>query len=71
MSGSREPTEVDVVTVKRETDMAILIVVMENAIRREVWIPKSQIHDDSEVWADGDKGTLVIPEWLALDKELI
>jgi hypothetical protein len=32
------------------------------------WVAKSQIHDDSEVWADhhiGNEATLVISEWLA------
>lgn len=31
----------------------------------ERWIPKSQIHDNSEVWKVGDQGDLVITEWLA------
>lgn len=31
-----------------------------------LWIPKSVIHDDSEVWKKGDRGKLVIPEWFAL-----
>lgn len=29
------------------------------------WIPKSVIHDDSEVYKDGDSGTLVLKEWFA------
>lgn len=36
-----------------------------------VWIPKSQIMDESEVWKDGDSGVLVIPEWLAIEKNLV
>jgi len=38
---------------------------------REVWIPKTQIHEDSEVWKTGDKGHLVIPTWLAEEKGLV
>ena len=38
---------------------------------KEVWIPKSQISDDSEVFKKGDAGTLVIPEWLAIEKKLV
>jgi len=34
----------------------------------EVWIPKSQIHDDSEVWRKGDTGNLYITQWLAEQK---
>lgn len=36
----------------------------------EVWIPKSQIDDDSEVYKAGTDGKLIIPEWLATDKGL-
>jgi len=31
----------------------------------EVWVPQSQIHDDSEVWRRGDEGTLVVTDWFA------
>lgn len=37
----------------------------------EHWIPKSHIHDDSEVWRKGQRGELFISEWLALQKGLI
>lgn len=29
------------------------------------WIPKSQIHDNSDVSKKGDKGTLVLKTWFA------
>ncbi len=35
------------------------------------WIPKSQIHGNSEVYEFGTDGTLIIPEWLAIEKELV
>lgn len=40
---------------------------------RIVTIPKSQIHDDSEVYDAGEnsEGKLVIPEWLAEDRGLL
>lgn len=59
--------EIENVTVRRETELALLCVIDEEL----VWIPKSQIHDDSEVYRKGTEGTLVIPEWLALDKGII
>lgn len=62
-----ELAEIHDVTVMRVTEKAVLCMVDG----KEVWIPQSQIHDDSEVWKEGDEGTLVIPEWLALDKGLI
>ena len=40
----------------RTTAFAILVEVDGE----EVWIPQSQIDDDSEVWQDGDEGELVV-----------
>jgi hypothetical protein len=34
----------------------------------EVWIPQSQVHEDSEVFAKGDDGKLVITKWIARQK---
>lgn len=51
----------DNVTVKRETERALLCVMNEE----EHWIPKSAIGDESEVWEIGTSGTLVIKRWLA------
>lgn len=31
----------------------------------KVWVPKSLIHDDSEVYKEGTKGTLVVARWFA------
>lgn len=56
------------VTVSRKTDAALLV---EDENGEEVWIPLSQIHDDSEIWDEskvGEQGKLVIPEWLATKK---
>jgi len=41
--------------------------------KREVWIPNSQIHADSEIYNGaqcdlGDGGILIIPDWLAKEK---
>jgi hypothetical protein len=56
----------DVVAVK-ETGAAVLCRI-DGA---EHWIPKTQIHDDSEVWEEGQEGELVITEWIAKQKGLI
>jgi len=32
---------------------------------RQVWVPQSQITDDSEVWRIGDVGNLVVTIWWA------
>lgn len=44
-----------------ETDKAILV----RLDGEEHWIPKSVVHDDSEVFANGDAGELVVMEWFA------
>lgn len=61
-----EPIEVEGVVCIRETDAALLCQVDG----KEVWIPRSQVLDDSEVNEEGDEGVLVIPEWLALERGL-
>jgi hypothetical protein len=36
----------------------------------EHWIPQSQVHDDSEVYKTGQRGTLVITRWIAQQRGL-
>jgi hypothetical protein len=55
------------VTVLRETEKAILCEIDG----KQVWLPKSQIHDDSEVYKMGTEGELVISQWLAEEKDLV
>lgn len=57
------------VTCIKMTEKALLCVINKN----EVWIPKSHIHDDSEVFDDTDNsdGQLVISEWIANEKGLV
>lgn len=57
--------EVGEAAALRETDRAIFVKI--DGVGSS-WIPKSQIHDDSEVWKKGDRGTLVVTEWFA-DKQ--
>lgn len=38
---------------------------------QEVWLPKSQIHSDSEVYKADTEGMLIISEWIAEQKELV
>jgi len=76
---------IEVEEVLKETDKAILVKVAESetiVLQQleqasetgldfdEVWIPKSQIHEDSEVNEMGDVGNLVITRWLAEQKGL-
>lgn len=45
----------------KATEKALLVEVDGD----EVWIPQSQIDDDSEVSKEGDEGKLVISQWFA------
>jgi hypothetical protein len=42
-----------------ETDKALLVEIDGD----EKWVPKSVIHDNSEVWKKGDEGTIVVEGW--------
>lgn len=57
----------DDVYVVRETGNALLC----DINGEEMWIPKSQISDDSEIWEGEQEGTLVISAWIARQKGLI
>ncbi len=52
--------------IKRQTEKAILVAIPD--MEDPVWIPQSQVDDDSEVWKEGDEGDLVISEWIASQK---
>lgn len=49
------------VTVEHETEKAILC----NIDGEKIWIPKSQIQPDSEVFELGTEGFLVVSRWFA------
>jgi hypothetical protein len=54
------------VRVIKETPKAILVKFDGADIFDEPeWFPKSQIHDDSEVWREGQEGELIVTEWFA------
>ena len=57
--------EISGVEVMHETDKALLCEIQGE----EVWIPKSQLGDESEVKQGGDSGTLVVTRWLAEQKD--
>lgn len=56
-------------TCVKETDKAILV--ESDDIRGgKIWIPKSQVHDDSEVFEDGHEGKIVVTKWFATKEGL-
>ena len=53
------------VTLKHVHKEALLV---EDDEGEEVWIPFTQIHDDSEIWDESkkdEKGKIVVSEWIA------
>ena len=46
----------------RETNGAILV---ELESGEEKWIPKLCLHDNSEVWKDGQTGDIIVKSWWA------
>jgi hypothetical protein len=53
---SEETVELEDMSVEAETDLALLC----NIDDKKHWIPKSVVHEDSEVSSEGDTGTIVL-----------
>lgn len=65
MGTESEGVEVGVCVVKHVTDKALLVRFEDG---REDWVPKSQIHDDSEVFQANQEGKMVVTAWYAKQK---
>lgn len=69
MSGNKfDKIKVPGATVVKVTEKALLVEVDGD----EAWVPKSQIQKGSEITEDseiGTEGVLVLPRWLAEEKE--
>ena len=48
-------------TITRATEKAVLFEVGPD----KYWIPKSVIHDDSDIWKEGQSGVLKVKAWWA------
>ena len=59
-----DTVKIENVVAKRETEAALLCEIDGE----DHWIPKSQIDEDSEVYAEGHQGSLVITQWIADQK---
>ncbi len=51
----------------RESASAILCAIDGD----EIWIPQSQVDDDSEVFGKNHHGTLIVSQWIAEEKSLV
>ena len=54
--------ELDGCRVIDETQAGLRVILPSG---RRAWLPKSQIHDNSEVYALGTSGKLVVSSWIA------
>ena len=64
---SEQIVEIDDVTVEAETDLALLC----NIDDKQHWIPKSVVHEDSEVSGESDTGTIIVMRWFAEKQGLV
>ncbi len=60
--------EFENVVCLRETEQALLCRLDTG---EEVWFPKSQVDDDSEVYEEDGRGKLVVTAWIATQKGLV
>lgn len=58
---------IDDVTALRSSDKALLCVIDGE----HLWVPQSQIADDSEVYERGHEGKLVVTHWWASERGLV
>jgi hypothetical protein len=70
---NRPHIEFEDVTCLKQTNAAILCRILDedDDIDEDVWIPLSQVHDNSEVYEEGTEGKLIITRWIAEQKELV
>jgi hypothetical protein len=52
-------------------DSGKAILVESPNLEEPLWIPQSQVHADSEIWKQGETGTLTITEWWAIKEGLL
>lgn len=64
----KEPHEIKDVLIKHVTADALLARLPSG---KEVWFPKSQVHDNSAIWKAGETGTLTVTVWIAEKKGLL
>ncbi len=61
---------VEEAVVVKERPKALLI--QSYAVEGEFWVPKSAVHDDSEVWRAGQEaGDLVVEAWAVKGKGVV
>lgn len=57
------PYLIENASIKIETEEAILVEAED--FDEDTWIPQSQVHEDSEIWKEGQNGALILKDWIA------
>jgi len=65
---NNQPVNCGLYTVIKQTSKAILV---RDVVGDTHWVPNSVVHDDSEVWQQGDRGDLIVESWFAEKEEWI
>lgn len=68
MSNNDDGASFEGVVGVRETDAALLVRFDDG---RELWVPKTCLHDDSEVYEEDGEGRLVLKTWFAEREGLV
>lgn len=65
--GGSEPFVIGAARVTASTAKALKVRLDPSSVlgAQEIWLPKSVVHDDSEVFDDGGEGELVVQRWFA------
>ena len=66
MNSGNQPCNLGEYEVIKETAKAILVSDGDD----QLWVPKSVIHDNSEIWKTGQSGNLVVETWFAENEGL-
>ena len=59
------PITFDDCEVVHQTDKAILVIIPDLDKGEPVWIPQTQVHEDSDCHKLGTSGKLIVTEWFA------
>lgn len=62
------PVTFDDCEAVHETDKALLVIIPDLDKGEPVWVPQSQITEDSEIWKLGQSGKLIVTDWIAQQK---
>tara|TARA_A100001391_G_C5053272_1_gene274032 strand:- start:453 stop:719 length:267 start_codon:yes stop_codon:yes gene_type:complete len=67
MGWEKKYLEFECMHVEKETEKALQVVINNQTL----WVPKSQIAEDSEVSSEGQSGVIKLSEWIAGEKGLL